>query len=233
MILFWLVSIISILNGLKCFSNDIKIVDWSFIYKINNAYTYAYYDSSSNLQRTLYVLPDNDLTTNSNALYYTLTQIWTNQDKYDFIAYNDEPPSGKSVSETYGHAKGVLAFDSNTNTGFWLIHSWPKFPDFSQDKYTTEPASIDYGQSYLCISITDYNIFNTISYQIRYMSPYVYASNNLFNNDNNFTMILDKKWLQETSIMKLNPYAKTTVFTHFAKSSMLLGVLYCTVYISV
>jgi len=43
---------------------------------------------------------------------------------------SDQPygTSGKPrVSEFHAHAKGVIGYESNQ--GFWLVHSNPKFPD--------------------------------------------------------------------------------------------------------
>lgn len=51
------------------------------------------------------------------------------------------------------HAKGVLAIDSNS--GFWLIHSVPQFPDapIRGKKYSYPRSGRDNGQSAICISI--------------------------------------------------------------------------------
>jgi deoxyribonuclease II len=44
----------------------------------------------------------------------------------------------------------VLAFDTATKTGYWLLHSWPKF---AEPKAKTDPTP-KYGQTYLCLSLT-------------------------------------------------------------------------------
>jgi deoxyribonuclease-2 len=35
----------------------------------------------------------------------------------------------------YGHSKGVLAFEDSTQTGFWLVHSVPRFPRIIEQGY--------------------------------------------------------------------------------------------------
>ena len=50
---------------------------------------------------------------------------------------------------TFGHTKGVLAFDIASKTALWLLHSWPKFAD----PHANEPPSPIYGQTFLCISL--------------------------------------------------------------------------------
>lgn len=48
-----------------------------------------------------------------------------------------------------GHTKGVIAFDTASETAYWLLHSWPKFsaPNAKQD------PTPKYGQTYLCLSL--------------------------------------------------------------------------------
>ena len=63
--------------------------------------------------------------------------------------YNDEKPDG-SKSFHRGHTKGDLAFDDNT--GFWLVHSLPKFPPPATEGYTYPHNGLTYGQTFLCVS---------------------------------------------------------------------------------
>lgn len=39
------------------------------------------------------------------------------------VFYNDQPPDMNPPSPRLAHAKGVLALDETTNSGFWLTHS--------------------------------------------------------------------------------------------------------------
>ena len=59
---------------------------------------------------------------------------------------------------------------------------------------------------------------NSISYQLRFNKPKVYNSSNTFTSTNNFTEILDRKWLANTSIYSFQSLNNAQSFTHFAKS---------------
>jgi len=51
--------------------------------------------------------------------------------------------------------KAVLAVDISTQTGFYLSHSMPNFPQVSEGSLSTEvPNSAKvYGQSFFCMSL--------------------------------------------------------------------------------
>jgi deoxyribonuclease-2 len=68
-----------------------------------------------------------------------------------------------------GHTKGDLAFDNTS--GFWLIHSVPKFPP--NDSYHYPETGTRYGQSFLCVTF-DYLTFNEIGLQLLYNGPQIY-----------------------------------------------------------
>ncbi len=78
-----------------------------------------------------------------------------------YLFYNDEPISMGSSSfprknstnatEPGGHTKGVLAVDKKS--GFWLVHSVPKFPTPYAQSYKWN-ASETYGQTFLCLSLS-------------------------------------------------------------------------------
>ena len=46
---------------------------------------------------------------------------------------------------------GTIAFDNGS--GFWLVHSVPKFPDFAKNRYVWPHNALYFGQSMLCISM--------------------------------------------------------------------------------
>jgi len=92
-----------------------------------------------------------------------------------YIFYNDEHPDG-NTSFVAGHTKGVVAFDQLS--GFWLVHSVPKYPPSPKSQQYGYPHSGQmYGQSFLCISLKTSQQANNIGRQLLYNRPYVYAAN--------------------------------------------------------
>jgi deoxyribonuclease-2 len=76
----------------------------------------------------------------------------------------------RTDSNSFGHTKGVLAFDTASGTALWLLHSWPKFADAE----ATEMPTPIYGQTNLCISL-DIATANKIAAQMfNHQEPQVY-----------------------------------------------------------
>lgn len=73
------------------------------------------------------------------------------------MLYNDEPPEYLTSFEL-GHTKGAILADSDT--GFWLIHSVPKFPTSpgKHQQYSYPETGLIYGQSFLCITLKTQNL---------------------------------------------------------------------------
>lgn len=98
--------------------------------------------------------------------------------KKDLVtAWNDEPPTGKSVSTSYAHAKGVLAFSTKQNSGLYYMHSIPKYPqiDTATGKINyLSPASSSYGQSIVCQTISSQAKARSILSQVVQSKPYLY-----------------------------------------------------------
>lgn len=91
------------------------------------------------------------------------------------VFYNDEHPDG-NTSMTMGHTKGIVAF--NKDTGFWLVHSVPKFPPNPEtDPYGYPETGEKFGQSFLCISISTPDTADLIGLQFMYNHPFVYSAN--------------------------------------------------------
>jgi deoxyribonuclease-2 len=57
-----------------------------------------------------------------------------------------------------------LAFDLKSDTAFWLLHSWPKFPDTRTEKI----GSAEYGQTYICIQLKNIAAARVIAEQMFY-----------------------------------------------------------------
>ena len=68
---------------------------------------------------------DNSITDDDSMVARTLNQ-WYYFDDINSVFYNGQPPS-KRASSSYAHAKGVIISDDDT--GLWMIHTVPHFPD--------------------------------------------------------------------------------------------------------
>lgn len=169
-------------------------VDWWFMYKVpqlnsgagtDNAtgYEYIYYDSAidANADRRQRnpVKSPNLISGGKGALNLTLDQVFKNFKTPDpttgWILYNDEMPStlNRKDNAHKGHTKGVLAFDTVSNTAYWLLHSWPKFAD---PEATTDPTP-KYGQTYLCISLDIATAKQIAAQMTVHQEPQIYYSN--------------------------------------------------------
>ena len=158
-----------------------KPVDWWFAYKVPKlakeatspsatGYEYVYYDP--NIGEV--VKSPNLLTSGKGALDLTLRTVFDKPDATTgWILYNDEMPSDakRMDSSSFGHTKGVIAFDTDTKTAFWLLHSWPKFAD---PPASDMPTPI-YGQTYLCLSIDMATASRIADQMINHQEPQVYV----------------------------------------------------------
>lgn len=178
------------LNSIQCLSPNRQPIDWFIVYKLpghtmggNN----FYYMDNNNLTWTL---AGATLDQPSNAVYYTLQQVYK-QNASDsnswnsgppeqmYLMYNDEKPGPdcpkqKAASTSHGHTKGVISFDDNT--GFWLIHSMPKYPQKKSDGYKWCDNVNTYGQSFLCISMNTSQSLDKVGNQLLYNYPQIFDS---------------------------------------------------------
>ena len=155
-------------------------VDWWFAYKVPKlakdasspsatGYEYLYYDTTvGKVSKS-----PNLLTDGKGALDLTLDAVFANPDATTgWILYNDEmPPDAKRKdSGQFGHTKGVIAFDTDTKTALWLLHSWPKYAD----PHASEMPTPIYGQTFLCLSL-DIATASQIAQQMgNHQEPQVY-----------------------------------------------------------
>ena len=124
-------------------------VDWFVVLKYPNSANYAFTDSrtaSLGIRKSPFTLDSQT----EGAVAATLKDIYSSSDA-GYLQYNDDWPDDHKHG-TGGHAKGFFGFDSDG--GFWLIHSVPRFPNFvSEGSYQGLPEEeYKYGQSMLCIS---------------------------------------------------------------------------------
>jgi deoxyribonuclease II len=139
-------------------------------------YEYVYYDSAIDslpLAQRLVNKSPYVLNSDKGALNLTLDSVFNKPDaSTGWILYNDEKPldAGGKNDGNLGHTKGVLAFDTKTKTGYWLLHSWLKFAD---PKAKADPTP-KYGQTYLCISLDLDTVAQIADQMINHQEPQTY-----------------------------------------------------------
>lgn len=160
---------------------DGKAVDWWFAYKVPKlakstdsptatGYEYIYFDR--NVGKV--VKSPNLLTDGKGALDLTLKSVFDKPDATTgWILYNDEMPTDtkRLDSSSFGHTKGVIAFDTASKTALWLLHSWPKFADPGA---AGMPTPI-YGQTYLCLSLDMATASQIAGQMANHQEPQVYV----------------------------------------------------------
>lgn len=158
-----------------------KEVDWWFAYKVPKlaksadsptatGYEYIYYDANAGkVARSPYLLTDG-----KGALDLTLNSVFSKPDATTgWILYNDEMPTDakRLDSSSFGHTKGVIAFDTASKTALWVLHSWPKFAD---PMAAGMPTPI-YGQTYLCLSLDLATASQIAGQMANHQEPQVYV----------------------------------------------------------
>lgn len=141
-------------------------VDWWFMYKLprgieplagagggfgtTTGREYLYCDAASDAPLAL---SPHQLGDRHGALYNTLLPVYRaaggSEDTMGWIVYNDEIPGNTENDNRKGHNKGVLAFDLESDTAIWLLHSWPNFPDLP----SRGMGAWNFGQTYLCTTL--------------------------------------------------------------------------------
>jgi deoxyribonuclease II len=143
-------------------------VDWWFIYKTpedtgtpnNKGFDFLYFDPQSEDLTLSPIGLDQD----GQALDHTLTAIFNAPASTGYVVYNDEHPDKKKNCSEKGHCKGILAFDKASDSALLLLHSTPRFP--ADREYTLPDDERIYGQTFLCISLPDYQTANRIAQQM-------------------------------------------------------------------
>ncbi|XP_035824235.1 plancitoxin-1 isoform X2 [Aplysia californica] len=161
---------------LQCLDNDGKAVDWYSVYKyprvrspksliFKEGLAFVYLD----VRNPQWELSKTPINATGNAVYNTLQQIYKSKgESIMYMMYNDEHPEGLETDHN-GHTKGVVAFDRTS--GFWMIHSSPKFPPARKFSYNW--TAHDNGQTVLCISFPFKQLQN-IGTQLLYNEPTIY-----------------------------------------------------------
>lgn len=165
-------------------------VDWWFIYKYphkvgpapgSTGFEFLYMDSNSITGPQLSTVTlDHD----QCAVAATLKQIFSEGTTAGYILWNDEIPPSPAVPNpsdngAKAHSKGILGFDKASDSGFYLLHSTPRFP--LAGSIDLPEMEEQYGQTYLCISI-DYATANVIAEILRLqhdVQVYAHVLNNV------------------------------------------------------
>lgn len=184
--LFFICEASAIADRIGCRDEEGKLVDWYYLYKLPNSYgdessverkasglNYAFITPSSSEQWTLSQRIIND---SSSMPGQTLSLVYGKKGADDNLVmmYSDQPPVG-TTDGTRGHTKGVVV--ANDISGFWLIHSVPKFPPpAEQGAYSYPKTGTVYGQSFLCLSMTGDQLAK-VGKQLSFNEPHFYSSN--------------------------------------------------------
>uniref|UniRef100_A0AAG5D067 Uncharacterized protein n=1 Tax=Anopheles atroparvus TaxID=41427 RepID=A0AAG5D067_ANOAO len=170
---------------LGCRIENGELVDWYYLYKLPKEP--AEHDSPTNGLRYVYVSSKDEglgagplqwkparFTVNQSASApgRTIAPSLSNRSAILTILYNDEPSNGPMNAER-GHTKGVVSTDGNT--GYWLVHSVPKFPPEIGTSFSYPHTGMLYGQSFLCISL-DAAEMETVGHQLLYNEVTVYSA---------------------------------------------------------
>jgi deoxyribonuclease-2 len=186
LLLSFLVACVAAASALQCVNEHGKNVDWFIAIKLpkvttasdpgtKGGYSYLYLDAD---RMDGLIWSPNLLTDTDGALFHLLGDTFDRAHAYspsgDFgwFFYNDQRPNN-TKSSTRAHAKGVVAFDAHAKTGYWLIHSTPRFPNYTTADYSFPDYEATYGQSYLCLSVGADQL-ETIGGQLEVAWPWIY-----------------------------------------------------------
>jgi len=217
-------------SAVSCLNNEGHAVDWFFTYKLPDGYDIGYVDSNTErttgpVQQWTYPL---NATQSSQipALIKTLDALSSSRSTAEYFLYNDEPPA-KTVSSSFGHAKGVVAISSRS--GFWVTHSTPRWPLASgPNQWAFEERETTYGQTFLCVSVSAAAV-NTIAGQMLFIKPYVYKSTISAATQAkyaNLKALAAGQWHSTAGSSIVELQVGSTTFTHLAKNAKWNSDLY-------
>lgn len=176
-------TVLGIAERLGCRSEDGSLIDWFYLYKLPNSIEEDNEIESKNSGLNyLFITPDSTnkwtlsqrlINDSSSMPGRTLMPAYNNHyDNNLVMMYNDEPTNAKS-NGSRGHTKGVVV--ANDISGFWLIHSVPKYPPSIEESYDYPKSGSIYGQSFLCISFTGDEMAK-VGIQLKFNEPQFYSS---------------------------------------------------------
>lgn len=178
-------KVTAIADRIGCRDENDNLIDWFYLYKLPNKFEgeenekatnsnsglqYLFITPSSSTQWTLSQYLVNE---SSSMPGKTLSLIYQKNPNNLVMMYNDEPTKGETDGSK-GHTKGVVV--ANDISGFWLVHSVPKFPPaLDEGGYNYPKTGTIYGQSFLCISFTG-DQMDKVGKQLKFNEPHFYSS---------------------------------------------------------
>jgi deoxyribonuclease-2 len=148
---------------------DGKEVDHWVILSNRGTYDYFYWDSNGK-SKAFSMSPYQTNQVKDGALMRTVNQVYDQAGSIAYAMYSDQPPPDGSASNSYAHAKGVVAADELS--GFWLIHSKPHWPNPVSDGPSGLP-DVTYAQSYMCLSL-DLKTLDSVGDNLMLNYPKIY-----------------------------------------------------------
>jgi len=138
-------ALVSLVNAFSCLDESGNFADYWAALKANAGTEMYYHDADTGSK----FASAKSMGGTDGAVVNTINQLYGSLGKsFAYAMYNDEIPGG-STSSTRAHSKGVILF--NGDQGFWLVHSFPKWPSAVEDGYKGLPSET-YGQSFFCVS---------------------------------------------------------------------------------
>lgn len=224
--------------GITCRGENNQIVDWYAIYKLpklerespqsllGRGEGYAVLNVGKSQAK--WELSGKTISSSGSVLGNTLQQFYSNKNGVTYLMYNDDPEDD-DFGTSAGHTKGVVVFDEQT--GFWLIHSIPKFPP--ANGYVYPASGLPNGQSALCITFKTKEL-NEIGKQLLYNHPNIYAKGSQAGVINNLDANVKSLFSDNPKFIRKPPFSRVAtltsngnqLFTSFAKDNQYNGDLY-------
>lgn len=170
---------------------------------------------------------NNPLAKSLNRLFQR--QKVRSQRELTYIVYNDQAPPDISNASTNGHTKGVVLFGQNS--GIWIVHSVPKFPDkLFSGKYSFPENARENGQTIMCVTFEAKEL-DTIASHLRRQYPNMYVKNapsEAIRNNPQLGLLLQKNFFktQPFLVKDILLGIKGTAITAFAKHGRLNKDIY-------
>uniref|UniRef100_A0A023GIL2 Putative deoxyribonuclease ii n=1 Tax=Amblyomma triste TaxID=251400 RepID=A0A023GIL2_AMBTT len=138
---------------------------------------YVYIDSLTPQSTPYWSLSTHNIFKEGNALANSIALLTAKEKPKNvtYAVYNDQPPHNLENRRTSnGHTKGLFIFDEES--GVWIIHSVPKFPEvLHTGTYVFPPNGRENGQNILCVTFPTSQL-ETIATHLRLQYPNIYDS---------------------------------------------------------